>query len=230
MVLSKRPVTWDTDKVPEGRQVVPLIELEGRGTLTRSKRQRILDGMLEAVGADGYEATSVRSVLGRTGLYRQAFYDDFEDKADCYLQALDAGVARVEELMRAAARGERDWPAQLRSGLQALLDLLDAEPNVGRALIVEVHPAGPPAREKRAVAMRRAARYLDRARREEGSKEAPAIASEAVVAGIVAVLHSRLASRRDSGFKQLLPELMYVAVLPYFGPEAAAGELRSVAS
>ncbi len=186
--------------------------------------------MLETVGAEGYETTSVRSVLNRTGLYRQAFYDDFEDKADCYLQAHDAGVERVEGLVRSAALGERGWPQQLRTGLLALLDFLDAEPDVGRALIVEVHPAGQAAREKRTAAMRRASGYLDRARLEEGSKEAPAIASEAVVAGIIAVLHSRLASRRDEGFRQLLPELMYVAVLPYFGPEAAAGELRPVAS
>lgn len=185
--------------------------------------------MLVAVGTEGYEATSVRSVLDRTGLYRQAFYDDFADKADCYLQAHDEGSARVEELIRAAALAERGWPRQLRAGLQALLDFLEAEPDVGRALIVEVHPAGPPARERRATAMRRAADYLDRARLEEGAQEAPAIASEAVVAGIVAVLHSRLANRRDEGLRLLLPELMYVAVLPYFGPEAAAGELRAVA-
>lgn len=186
--------------------------------------------MLEAVGAEGYEATSVQSVLDRTGLYRQAFYDSFEDKADCYLQAHDAGVDRIEEQVRAATAGMSGWPAQLRAGLLALLELLDEEPNLGRALIVEVHPAGVAAREKRAVAMRRAATYLDRARLEDGSKEAPAIASEAVTAGILGVLHSRLAGRRDGGFRPLLPELMYVAVLPYFGPEAAAAQMRPATS
>jgi AcrR family transcriptional regulator len=182
--------------------------------------------MLEAVGADGYEAASVRSVLDRTGLYRQAFYDEFADKADCYLQAHDAGVARVEASMRAATSQQRDWPTQLRAALEALLDFLDAEPDAGRALIVEVHPAGAQALEKRAAAMRLAAAHLDRARLQEGSKGAPAIASEAVAAGILAVLHSRLASRDESGFRPLLPELMYVAVLPYFGPEAAARQLQ----
>jgi AcrR family transcriptional regulator len=185
--------------------------------------------MLEAVGAEGYEAASVRSVLDRTGLYRQAFYDDFEDKADCYLQAYDAGVERVEARIRAAAAGESDWPGQLRAGLLALLELLDAEPDVGRALIVEVHPAGEEARRKRSAAMRRAAGYLDRARTEGGSDEAPSIAAEAVVAGIVSVLHSRLAGPGGAEFRPLLPELMYVAILPYFGPEAAAEELRPVA-
>lgn len=186
--------------------------------------------MLEAVGAEGYEATSVRSVLDRTGLYRQAFYDEFQDKADCYLQAHDAGVERVEALMRAAAAAERGWPGQTRAGLLALLDFLDAEPDVGRALLVEVHSAGAEARGKRAAAMRRAADYVDRARREQGTREAPAITSEGLVAGIAAVLHTRLVGRRDAGFRALLPELMYVSMLPYFGPEAAAEELHPVAS
>jgi AcrR family transcriptional regulator len=182
--------------------------------------------MLQAVGAESYEAATVRSVLDRTGLYRQAFYDEFEDKADCYLHAHDAGVARVEEAMRAATVGEPDWPAQLRAALGALLDFLDAEPDAGRALIVEVHPAGAAARAKRAAAMHRAAAQLDRARLAEGAREAPAITAEAVAAGILAVLHSRLAGRDARPFGPLLGELMYVAVLPYFGPEAASAELR----
>jgi hypothetical protein len=47
-----------------------------------------------------------------------------------------------------------------------------------------------------------------------------------VVAGTLAVLHGRLAGRKDGGFTRLLPELMYLAVLPYFGAEAAAEEMR----
>src|SRR3954452_9860886 len=88
--------------------------------VTSSKRQAILDGMLEAVGAEGYEATSVRTVLDRTGIYRQAFYDNFSDKDDCYLEAYDAGVERVEALARAAAAGEEGWTGKLRAGLGAL--------------------------------------------------------------------------------------------------------------
>lgn len=181
--------------------------------------------MLEAAGAEGYERTSVRSVLERAGLYRQAFYDSFADKEDCYLQALDTEVERVEALMVVAAGGGRAWCARLRAGLCALLEFLDAEPDVGRAIVVEVHAAGPLALARRRVAMERAARQIDRAR-EEGGDSAPAIAAEAIAAGIHAVLHARLAARRDGGFARLLPELMYVAVLPYFGPDAAAEELR----
>lgn len=185
--------------------------------------------MLEAVGKRGYERASVRSVLAETGLYRQAFYDNFEDKEDCYLQAYDAGIKRIEGLVRMAAAVEETWLAELRTGLLVTLDFLEAEPNVGRALVVEVHAAGPRALAKRAETMRRAAGYLDRGR-VAGGTEAPRIAPEAVAAGIHSVIHSRLATRNDSGFRQLLPEFMYVAVLPYFGAEAASIEMQAARS
>lgn len=208
-----------TDSAPELRLV------------TSSKRQLILDGMLEAVGAEGYERTSVRTVLDRTGVYRQAFYDNFKDKDDCYLQAFDAGLERLEAIVAGGAAGETTWSGQLRAGLGALLAFLDEEPDIGRGLIVEVHAAGPEALAKRAAAMQRATEFIDSARAGVDAEEAPpAIAPEGVAAGIHAVVHSRLASGADEGFKRLLPEFMYFAVMPYFGAEAAAAEMQAASS
>jgi AcrR family transcriptional regulator len=190
------------------------------------KQQRILRGMLKAVGTHGYERTTVQDAIAEAGVYRQAFYDSFRDKEDCYLQALDAGSAWVELAMRDAALGEKQWRSQLRGALTGLLRFLDDEPAIGRALLVEVHAAGPRAVAKRTEAMARAALAMDLAR-EESDDEAPAISAEAVVAGILAVLHSRLADDQTGGYLRLLPELMYLAVLPYFGPDAASAAMRS---
>lgn len=194
-------------------------------TLT-GKRERLLQGMLEAVGSRGYERTSVQDVVTEAGLYRQAFYDSFEDKEDCYLEAIDAGSAWIELAMREAAGGRTTWRDQLRGALSGLLGFLEEQPAVGRAVLVEVHAAGPRAVEKRTEAMERAAVMMDGAR-EESVGVAPEIAAEAVVAGILAVLHTRLSADQTSNFMQLLPELMYLAVLPYFGPDAAAAEMRT---
>jgi AcrR family transcriptional regulator len=196
--------------------------------VTSSKRQTILVGMLEAVGAEGYERTSVRTVLDRTGVYRQAFYDNFADKDECYLQAYDLGVERVETLIAEAVAGEDGWTGKLRVGLGALLDFLDAEPDIGRALIVEVHAAGPEALAKRSAAMARVNTFLDQAREDAGQSESPPpIAGEGIAAGIHAVIHSRLATGSSDGFRQLLPEFMYFAVLPYFGAELAGAEMQA---
>jgi AcrR family transcriptional regulator len=190
------------------------------------KRQRILQGMLKAVGTRGYERTTVQDAITNAGLYRQAFYDSFDGKEDCYLQALEAGFAWVELAMREAAIGQTTWRSRLRGALTGLLRFLDEQPEAGRALLVEVHAAGPKAVGKRTEAMERASAMVDLAR-DEGADPAPAISAEAVVAGILAVLHTRLAANQTGGFERLLPELMYLAVLPYFGPEAAADEMRA---
>lgn len=208
----------------EKQTICLLLEFDRAGTLT-GKRERILEGMLEAVGSKGYERTSVQDAIEAAGLYRQAFYDSFGDKEDCYLQALDAGAASVESAMRKAAKAEEPtWRGQLRGALRGMLEFISERPRIGRALLVEVHAAGPRAVEKRTRAMVQAAELIDLARA-EGDATAPAISAEAVVAGILAVLHTRLTREQESGFELLLPELMYLAVLPFFGADEAAREL-----
>jgi AcrR family transcriptional regulator len=192
------------------------------------KRVKILVGMLEAVGAEGYDATSVRTILDRTGLYRQAFYDNFADKDSCYLAALEMGIARLEALVVKAAASEESWRGRLRAGLGALLDQLDAEPDLGRGVIVEVHAAGPEALARRAEAMKKAADFIDLARLEADESESPPqIAPEGIVAGIHAIVHSRLSTGACDGFRDLLPEFMYFAVLPYFDADAASAEMQA---
>jgi AcrR family transcriptional regulator len=201
----------------------PMLEL-----VDSTKRDRILEGMLRAVGTEGYDATSVRTILDRTGLYRQAFYDEFPDKDACYLAALEMGTARLEATAVHAAVSQETWKGRLRAGLAGLLDALDAEPDFGRGVIVGVHSAGPEALAIRAKAMKRAAEFIDLARDEvEESEEPPQIAPEGIVAGIHAIVHSRLSTGATEGFRRLLPEFMYFAVLPYFGAEAASEEMRA---
>jgi AcrR family transcriptional regulator len=230
-----------------GRQAVSKVQTGATGTGTNGggeglshaptlklvmspKRERIINGMLEAVGAEGYDATSVRTVLDRTGLYRQAFYDNFEDKDECYLEAFEVGVERLEALAIMAAASQESWRGKLRAGLGAILDYFDEQPDVGRAIVVEVHAAGAEALKKRAEAMKRVTEFIDRARLEaetDESEEPPNIAPEAIVSGIHAVVHSRLSTGAEEGFRQLLPEFMYFAVLPYFGAEDASAEMAA---
>jgi AcrR family transcriptional regulator len=192
------------------------------------KRQKILEGMLEVVGTNGYDTASVRMVLDLTGLYRQAFYDEFADKEACYLEALGFGVTRLEALASAAGMTEERWQGQLRAGLGALLAALDANPSLGRALIVEMHAAGPEALKIRSQAMKRITNFIDSARRSsEGGASPPPIAAEGIVAGMHAVVHARLAAGEDGDLRELLPEFMYFAVLPYFGAEMAAAEMQA---
>ncbi|HVY79237.1 MAG TPA: TetR/AcrR family transcriptional regulator [Solirubrobacterales bacterium] len=196
--------------------------------MSSPKRQRILEGMLEVVGSSGYDAASVRMVLDSTGLYRQAFYDEFADKEACFLEAMRFGARKLEAIAVDAAAAADGWRAQLRAGIDAVLSNLEVDPATGRALIVEVHAAGPEALAIRAEAMKRLTDFVDSARREaSGAEPPPPIAAEGIVAGMHAVVHAKLAAGEDSGYRELLPDFMYFAVLPYFGPEVADAEMKA---
>lgn len=190
-----------------------------------AKRQRILDAMLAVVGEQGYERAAVQAVIERAGLYRQAFYDEFASKEDCFGCAYEAAATQLEDEVQEAALARGDWEDQLRAGLGRLLKRLDEDPLRGRALFVEVHPAGGRALQRRQQAMDRAALFLARGR-DGAAVRAPALAPEATAAGIHSVLHARLASGR-TGLRELRGELMYVAVLPYRGAAGAAAAMAA---
>src|SRR5262245_32332108 len=56
-----------------GKQTSCFTSQFDRAGIVTGKRQRILLGMLEAVGRQGYERTTVEDALTSAGLYRQAF-------------------------------------------------------------------------------------------------------------------------------------------------------------
>jgi hypothetical protein len=76
--------------------------------------------------------------------------------------------------------------------------------------------------------MKRITDFIDSARQASGEAGSPpSIAAEGIVAGMHAVVHARLATGEAGGFRELLPEFMYFAVLPYFGAEMAAAEMAA---
>jgi hypothetical protein len=127
-----------------------------------------------------------------------------------------------------AAAAEETWRGRLRAGLTALLEALEADPGLGRALIVEVHAAGVEALQRRSEAMKRVTDFIDSARGDVAEGEAPpSIAAEGIVAGMHSLVHAKLAAGDVDGFSALLPDFMYFAVLPYFGPAAAEREMQA---
>lgn len=188
----------------------------------------MMEAMLQAVGSHGYEAVTIGMVLGRTGSSRRTFDLEFEGKENCFLAAFDCGVEKVEALIREEATGEGSWLGRFRAGLSAMLEFIDNEPDIARALVVEVLRAGPEGRTRANRTMKRAGDFIDLALLESGishSSPPPKIAPEAIVAGIYGALYSRLAKGVRGGFRELLPGLAYQAVLPYFGREIARREM-----
>lgn len=114
-----------------------------RDVVERSQRSRMLRALIEVVAEKGYVATTVADIIGRAGVSRTTFYQQFKDKEDCFLVAYrksaEAHLRKVLEAVEAAS----DPLEQLRNNLRAYLGELVAYPASARAFLLEVAAAGP---------------------------------------------------------------------------------------
>jgi AcrR family transcriptional regulator len=211
-------------RFPAGVRTLP-------GDLVRAiQRERLLAAMIKTVTEIGYNALTVQNVLTRAGISRPTFYEQFEDKEDCFLAAFDASAARLRERIEAAvAGGGPSWREQLRSGIAELLRFIAEEPEEARTVIVEARASSPAGLRRRDELLDRFAACIDALAREDLDEAPSAIAAAGVVGGIEAVLYARLQKGETADLDALLPSLMYFAVLAYAGQEAAGEELDDAA-
>src|SRR6478672_6443881 len=98
-----------------------------------TQRERMLDAVVAAVAEKGYAEMTVADVVARAGVSRRTFYEQFDDRLDCFLAAY---VANVEALIAeiAAAQSDAAPGERLRVGLRVYLERLAAKPLFARVL------------------------------------------------------------------------------------------------
>jgi AcrR family transcriptional regulator len=194
------------------------------------QRERLLAAMLCAVGELGYRDLTVQDVLSRAGISRPTFYEQFEDKEDCFLAAFDAAAARLRRRIdTAAAEAGAGWRDRMRAGLEELLSFIDDESDAARTVLVEARASSPTGLRRRDELLDGFAGCIDGMVRAELPEPPSAIAAAGVVGGIESVLYTRLQRGETNDLESLMPSLMYFAVLTYAGHEAAGEELDGAA-
>jgi len=208
------------DQLPGGRHGL------SREAVAESQRERLLSAMTVTVGRRGYRDAHITEVVDRAGVSRRTFYEHFEGKEECFAAAYQRAIDTLVMKTLGAFETETEWAESLRAGLGALLKALVKSPEVARVCFVDVLAAGPQAIEQRNQAMRGFLPLFDMA-----PTEVPRTMRifEALGMGRVAdlgeVLQREIAAGNVKQLPELLPELMYMMVLPFMGPEAAALEL-----
>lgn len=194
------------------------------------QRERLLAAMVGTVTEIGYNSLTVQNVLTRAGISRPTFYEQFEDKEDCFLASFDASATRMKERVETAvADAGPTWRDRLRSGIAGLLTFIDDEPQEAQMVIVEARASSADGLRRRDELLDHFAACIDALVREDLDETPSAIAAAGVVGGIESVLYARLQKGETGELDALLPSLMYFAVLAYAGREAADEELDDAA-
>jgi AcrR family transcriptional regulator len=129
---------------------------KGRHSLTReqvadAQRLRLAVGLADAMVERGYVGTPVAAILRRARVSRETFYELYDDKLGCFLDALDlVGAVLLAELAAATERpGEPLERAE--HAVTRYLATVTEHPAFARLFLVEVHAAGAEAMRRRAA-------------------------------------------------------------------------------
>jgi AcrR family transcriptional regulator len=185
-------------------------------------RRRILDALIATVARRGYDRTTLQRVLHVAQVPAPVFDEHFENKQDCFLQAIDELIGHVECIVLERIDRPAPWPERVRRGLQSLLCALASHPDGARVAMVESLGAGEPA-----IARLRSALIVFVPILEEGmtlaksTEHLPPQISEAVVGGIASIIHRRVLEGHTAELPALLPDLLYFALMPYLGHHRA---------
>jgi AcrR family transcriptional regulator len=210
------------------------------------QRARMLAAMVDEVAERGSANVTVAHVVGRSGVSRRTFYELFADIKDCFLAAFEEALARASEHVLAAYDPKADWRERVRTGLLALLEFVDREPDAGRLLVVDSLGVGAATLEHRRQVVAQLIAVVDEGRALcKPGREPPPLVAEGVVGGVLSVIHTRLLAGspspavgprarerararepREPALVELAGPLMSMIVLPYLGPAAARQELE----
>jgi AcrR family transcriptional regulator len=170
-------LTSSQQPVPRGRHAPPLaVRLE-------VQKQRLFDAAAIVFSRVGYADASAEAISREAGMSKATFYEHFANKEECLVALFQYASQAVLGVLVDAARGAGpDYQNRHRAGLRAILDIVEANPSIAQAILVETVGAGPRLAELRDRALNTVAQvmYAETARgAERGGGPAFASADEA---------------------------------------------------
>ncbi len=192
------------------------------------RRSRVHQALIELCFEQGFGKLSVEQLCERAGIEPEAFERDYADLEDCFCQVYVVERDRFFIAREAACEGLEGWREQLRASAYVLLRILSSDPKLANFVIVEPRVAGERALLLMEGVIETMLDLLDRGRRHRQDPEAISRATAESIAGSI-FLQTYLAVIHDHSelTEQKVREMMYAAVLPYLGVEAAREELRT---
>jgi AcrR family transcriptional regulator len=182
--------------------------------------------MIGMVGDHGLAALDVATLCERARASQAHFKRCFADLDDCFSNVHDETAADLCERVRTAYDGRESWHDRVWAAGTAAMRFLQEDAIRARFLLVAVNGAGAAARSRRDSLVRGLAELLDGGRGEAGRRGAMSGCTAEIAAGAV---YGTAVAKVEAGSlergEEFLPELVYLATMPYLGARAAEDEL-----
>jgi AcrR family transcriptional regulator len=181
------------------------------------------------VGERGFAGSSAELVAAQAGLDPEAFDRHFRDLRDCCSQIYSEISGDLTKVVFDAISesGARSWRDRLRAAGYAAARYLNEHPREIRFSVIGVLDAGEMLQVQREQRVKPMVDLVDEARWELADPGSISrAAAESTVGSILGFLLREVKEHgRVRGAESMVPQLMYVAVRPYFGEDVAREEL-----
>jgi AcrR family transcriptional regulator len=174
----------------------------------------------------GFAAVTVEDVCERAEVERAEFDAAYTDLEDCFCEVFARELDLLLAEFAAVLTDPRGWRERLRAVAYAFHRWLAADPARTHLMVAEIRGAGERAQQIQWHGIQRMIDLLDEGRSQaEDPDRLSKATAESLAGGILTQIYAAVASGPLGPETELVPQLMYTAVLPYVGPEAAAQEL-----
>lgn len=191
------------------------------------ERRRLREAMLDLCVEGGYPNLELTGLLERAALDEGAFHRYYEDLDSCFAGVLGEIYSEFFGRASEALREESGWRDRMRATAYALLRFLRSDERVAHLAAVEAQHGGEGAQHEFLSTFNRLVDLIDEGSAEASGPDSPSRATALGVGGVVFARIQEAVAEGELGLgEEEIPELMYGAVFPYLGAEAAAEELR----
>jgi AcrR family transcriptional regulator len=186
----------------------------------------IADAVVTTLYERGYPDATVEEFIERARITRADFDRHFTDKRDATISVLEAHLGAFVGRVGRAFGAVDGWPDNLRAAGYEMSRYMLENPELTWFVMVGVADAAEVIRAGRDRLFGWAAGLIEEGRIfVSDGRAVPASASLVAVGATVEALRRRLADGGGLDIEGDLPRLMYAAVKPYLGEEAARAEL-----
>jgi AcrR family transcriptional regulator len=201
----------ESPPLPRGPYAIPA------DLVAADQRRRLLEALPLAVAEHGFEGTTVDQIVKIAQVRRNSFYEQFEDKRDCFAAAYEIAQERLLGVLTYQCYARAGLAERISFALAASLDWLGANPALTRLIVVEAPAASVSIAARHYEWLDRYSRLLRFAAIDSPEIDTPGPAVEpAVVGGVVSRLKQKVLVGETEALPGLCQELSQF-VLSFFG-------------
>ncbi len=164
----------------------------------------------------------------RAGVDRAFFEREYGDLEACFLRGFEVELKRFHDRLDPIRNGERPWRERVWLTGYELLRLFKEDEKATHFLVVEVRTAGEQALLLFGAEINAMVDLIDEGREVATQpEELTRATAEAITGGFFNQLYALFSQGALPPEEEIIPQLMYTAVLPYLGEEAAVRELSA---